>query len=140
MHTFLALLFSLSCFAQHSEQPHKENNADLRSSSVLFSVEDLKAEKIIWLERTPHMDHFLRLRDLDDQEVLRKVDSKDAKNLEMEFASKFLKCQYEILSVDGACKALYKLHLKGEEQEICKKDEKKTQEIEVFYERLHKRF
>lgn len=143
MHVILAfLMLSLTALAQHSEQPQKESNADLRSATLLFSVEDVKGEKLIWLERTPHLDHFLRLRDLDDddEEVLRKVDSKDAKKLEMEFASRFLKCQYEIPASEGECKALYKLNLKGEPQEICKKDEKKTQEIETFFQSLHKRF
>lgn len=140
MHILLFCLLTLSAYAQHSEQPQKESNTDLRSASVLFSLEDLKGETVIWLERTPHLDHFLRLKRDDHEEVLRKVDSKDARKLEMDFATRFLKCQYELESAPGDCKAVYRLLLKGETQEICKKDEKKSREIEPFLQALSKRF
>lgn len=140
MHIILACLLTLSALAQHSEQPQKESNSDLRNATILFSVEDVSGQKIIWLERTPHLDHFLRMKDDDNDEVLRKIDSKDAKKLEMDFASSFLKCQYELASASGDCHAIYRLTLKGEDQEICRKDEKKSQEIEPFVKALHKRF
>lgn len=140
MQILLILLMSLSVLAQHSEQPEKESNTDLRSALVLFSVEDLKEEKTIVLERTPHLDHFLRIKSDDSEELIRKVDRKDAKKLEMDFASRFLKTQYELDTLPGDCKIVYRLVLKGEGQDICKKDDKKGQEIKPFIQALNKRF
>ena len=133
------LCLTLNAFAQHAEQPLKESSEDLRSGVVIFSVEDASEESIYWLERTAGLDFFLRMKD-DDKETLRKIDSRDAKKLDMEFASRFLKVQYEIEAEKGDCKTVYRLTMKGESQEICKKDDKKTQEIKPFLQDLKKRF
>ena len=58
----------------------------------------------------------------------------------MDFASRFLKCQYELEALPGECKVDFRLVLKGESQELCKKDEKKSQEIGPFIQALNKRF
>lgn len=134
------LLFSMEVFAQHSQQPQKEDTSDLRSTSVLFSVQDIKNAKVFWLERTGNLDHFLRLKKDATTEDLRKVDSRDAKRLDMDFASRFLRCQYEHPSSEGECKVQFRLMMKGETLEICSKDEEKSQEIKAFIEDLHKRF
>ncbi|HXH76555.1 MAG TPA: hypothetical protein VNJ08_16405 [Bacteriovoracaceae bacterium] len=140
MYIFMVLIASFMALAQHSEQPQQESNSDLRSAMVLFSVEDISNEKTIILERTPHLDHFLRLKEEKDKEVIRKIDSRDAKKMEMDFASRFLKTQYELDTLPGNCKVVYKLVLKGESQDICKKDDKKGQEIAPFMQALNKRF
>lgn len=140
MHTWILLFFiSLSGFAQHAAQPEKENTADLRSSLTIFSIEDTDKDRIFWLERTANLDYFLRLKD-DDREEIRKVDSREAKKLDMDFASRFLKIQYEIEPVAGNCEVTLRLSLKGETQEVCKKDDKKTQEIIPFLDAIRKRF
>lgn len=132
-------LICFSARAQHAAQPEKENTADLRSSIVMFSLEDTNGEKLYWLERTANLDYFLRLKK-DNDESIRKVDSREAKKLDMDFASRFLKIQYEIEAVKGDCDITLRLTMKGETQELCKKDDKKTQEIKPFLDAISKRF
>lgn len=140
MRTWIVLfLISFGAMAQHAAQPEKESTSDLRSSLNIFSIEDTDSEKIYWLERTANLDYFLRLKD-DDDESIRKVDSRDAKKLEMDFASRFLKIQYELPASEGKCEVTLRLSLKGESQEVCKKDDKKTQEIKPFLDAIGKRF
>lgn len=136
----LLSLLSLEVFAQHSQQPVKEDNADLRNTSVLFTLEDLKAERLYWLERTANLDHFLRLKDERNQETLRKVDGRVAKRLDMDFASRFLRSHYEHPTQEGKCELLYRLSMKGESQDICGKDEKKSQEFDAFVKELNKHY
>ena len=136
---FFFLILSLSTFAQHASQPVKESSADLRSGIVMFSIEDVSEEKVYWLERTPNLDYFLRMKEEDDEQI-RKVDTRDARKLEMDFASRFLKCQYELPPSPEECKVTLRLSMKGEQQNICKKEDKKTQEIVPFYKELAKRF
>jgi hypothetical protein len=142
MHIFFLTVYLLTTqvLAQHSEQPLQESNADLRHGLVLFKLEVVKNEKVFILERTVNLDHFLRFRDDDKDELIRKIDPKEAKKLEMEFASRFLKCQYELPSIPGDCKVTYRLNLKGEGQDICQKDDKKSREMVPFVESLGKRF
>jgi len=136
----LTLFISYSALAQHSEQPQKESVSDLRSADVLFSVEEVGKEKTYWLERTSNLDHFLRIKDEGKEEVIKKVDGRVAKKIDMDFASRFLRCQYEYPDSPGECKVTLRLMLKGEKQEICLKDEKKSREIQGFIEDLNKRY
>ncbi len=136
------LLFCLlisSAIAQHSEQPVKEDSTDLRDQSVIFSVEEVGKKKSWILERSPSFTNVLRKMD-DDKEMVRKIDGRVAQTLDRDFASRFLKCQYEIASADGECKVTLRLTMKGETQDICAKDDKKSQEIMSFIEELNKRF
>lgn len=125
--------------AQHSEQPIAESNTDLRSQTVLFSVEIPEDKKTYLLERTASQDYFLRLKDK-KAETIKKVAGREAIRLDREFASRFLKCQYEIPTIEGECEVTLRLMMKGEEQEICEKDDKKSQEITSFVNELAKRF
>jgi hypothetical protein len=136
---FLTLFLNLAVWAQHSEQPAKEDTTDLRAQSVLFSMEDVAKKKVLWLERTANLDYFLRLKE-DKEEVIRKLASREGAKLDREFASRFLKCQYEIESPAGDCQVTLRLTMKGESQDICVKDEKKAQEIVPFMSQLEKRF
>lgn len=135
----LTIFLAFSALAQHSEQPQKENTEDLRTSTILFSLEEVETGKTYWLERTPSLDHFLKLR-LREEETIKKTDTRDAKKLDMDFAARFIKCQYEIQTVEGDCRVAYKLHMKGEDQEICTKDDKKSREMATFVQELKKRF
>lgn len=137
---FLSLFLAFGAMAQHSAQPQKHDDSDLRTGVVMFIVEDAKDESLIWLERTATLDYFLRMKNKDNDEVIRKVDTRDAKKLDMDFASRFLKCQYEITTLEGKCDVSLRLTMKGEMQEICKKDEQKAQEISPFVAALKKRF
>ena len=139
---YLLLIFvmtTLMSYAQHSEQPQKENTEDLRATVILFKIEDLSSGKTYQLERTFQLDHYLRLR-FDDEILTKKTDSRDARKLDADFAARFIKVQYEIPAREGDCRVSYKLSMKGESQEVCKKDEKKGQEIASFVEGLQKRF
>ena len=133
------LLFLLPLVAQHHEQPQKESSADLRSHFVLFSVEIPDDKKSYILERTASQDYFLRMKKKND-ETIRKISSKDALKLDKDFASRFLKCQYELETKEGECEVTLRLTMKGEKQEICEKDEGKSREIQSFVEELAKRF
>ncbi len=134
-----SLLYLLPLAAQHHEQPQKESSADLRSHFVLFRLEIPDNKKSYLLERTASQDYFLRMKKKND-ETIRKISSKDALKLDKDFASRFLKCQYELESKEGECEVTLRLTMKGEKQEICEKDDKKSQEIESFIEELAKRF
>ena len=132
--------FCQLAYAQHSEQPQKESTSDLRNQSVLFSIEDTSSKKTFWLERTQSMDYFLRMKEGGSEDTIKKIDSSSAKKLDMDFASRFLKCQYEIEEVKGDCKVTLRLSMKGETQDLCGKDDKKTQEIIPFLTNLSKQF
>ncbi len=135
----IILFYVVGGLAQHAEQPIKEETSDLRSQSVLFSAEDLNQKKLLWLERTVNLDYFLRFKDKGEEQIL-KLASREGARLDREFASRFLKCQYELASNPGDCKVVYRLGMKGEGQEICEKDDKKTQEVQPFLTELEKRF
>lgn len=137
---FLMLLFANLAFPQHSDQPQKESTGDLRTGIVVFSIEDLDGETETWLERTAGLDYFLKTRDDDDKEKIQKIPTKDAKKLDADFAGKFLKCQYELPPSPEGCKVTLRLTMKGENLDVCGKDEKKAQEIIPFLKELHKRF
>jgi hypothetical protein len=135
----ISMLFSSFVFAQYSEQPAKESNEDLRHNHLIFSLEESQDNAFFALERTPALGHYLRYKKNDEVQIT-KVDSADAQGLDMNFARHFLKIQYEIPTVEGDCKVTLRLNLKGEKQEVCEKDEKKTQELATFLKELKKRF
>jgi hypothetical protein len=135
----LVLLASAFSWAQHSDQPQKESAHDLRTQSILFSVEQVDSKKTFWLERSVNEDYFIRMKNV-GEESIQKIDSRQAKKIDMDFASRFLKCQYELPAVEGECKVTLRLSMKGETQDICQKDEKKSQEIMVVVQDLVKRF
>lgn len=134
-----SLLLCLSAYAQHSEQPLAESAADIRGQTVLFKIELLNEKKSFFLERTTNLEYFLKLVSSKKEEIL-KINNREAKNLDAEFAKKFLRCQYELESLVGACKVTLRLIMKGESQEICEKDDKKSQEMSGFIKNLNQRF
>jgi hypothetical protein len=135
----LTLLFTWLGYGQHSEQPEKESASDLRNQNVLFSVSDLGSKKTYQLERSPNYEYLLRSVSKGEDDV-RKISSKDALSLDRQFSSKFLRCQYEIPTAEGPCVATLRLTMKGEDLEICSKDDKKSQEMAPFVQDLSKRF
>ena len=139
MRFFLLLLISLPCFAQHSDQPIKESSTDLRTQNSLFSIEVVDDKKTIFLIRTAGLDYSLRQK-IKNEEKMIKISSKEGTRLDRMFASHFIKTQYEIASAEGKCDVALRLNMKGEEQEVCEKDEKKTQEFAPFIDELSKRF
>ena len=136
-----AFILTLSplVMAQYSEQPLKESAIDLRSQTILFSVEIPDDKKTYLLERTSNQDFFLRLKHK-DSETIKKIAGRDAVRLERDFAARFLRCQYEIPSKDGDCDVTLRLKMKGEEQDICEKDDKKSQAMTSLITELAKRF
>lgn len=134
----LFLIFASAVLAQNS-QPQKESSEDLRNGIVMFSLEDISDEKILWLERTQGLDYFLKIK-IEDEEKIQKVTTKEAKGLDAQFAARFLKSLYEYPASESGCKVTLRLTMKGETQEICKKDDKKTQEMMPFFKDLEKRF
>lgn len=136
---FLSIFLSLSSLAQHSAQPEKESNSDLRNETVLFSIQDISTGKTYQLERYANLSHYLRLVHKGD-DVIQKIDGRVAGKLDQDFAGRFLRCQYELPDVPGKCEVTLRLTMKSEEQEICLKDDKKTQEIKAFVQDLTSRF
>ncbi len=135
---FLIFILSLPAFSQ-TQQPEKESKDDLRAGLVMFSIEDIGEDTTYWLERTTGQDYFLRMKEDDDEKIM-KISSKDAKKLDMEFASKFLKLMYELPPSPEGCKVTLRLTMKGENQDMCGKDEKKAQEMLPFMKDVAKRF
>ena len=135
----LLLAFSHSVMAQYSEQPLKESSSDLRSQTVLFSLAIPQEKKIYLLERTSSGDYFLRLKHKEDEKI-KKISGRDALRVDRDFASRFLRCQYEIPTKEGSCAVTLRLIMKGEEQDICDKDDKKGQEMSGLIDELAKRF
>lgn len=125
--------------AQHSDQPVKEDSTDLRDQLILFSIENVGEEKTWILEKSPSLTNVLRKKDKSG-ETVRKIDGRIAQALDRDFAARFLKCQYEIASLEGECKVTLRLNMKGETQDVCAKDDKKSQEIQAFIDDLNKRF
>lgn len=135
---FLIFILTLPAFSQ-TQQPEKESKDDLRAGLVMFSIEDIGEDTTYWLERTTGQDYFLRMKEDDDEKIM-KISSKDAKKLDMEFASKFLKLMYELPPSPEGCKVTLRLTMKGENQDMCGKDEKKAQEMLPFMKDVAKRF
>jgi hypothetical protein len=135
----LSLILSFSALAQHSSQPEKESSSDLRTGLVMFSIHNLEKDMMLWLERTSNDDFFLKKKEK-GEEKMTKISGRDAKKLDQEFAAKFLKAMYELPASPEGCKAMLQLSMKGEAQDICGKDDKKTQEFLPFSQDLSKRF
>jgi len=135
---FLIFILSLPVFSQ-TQQPEKESKDDLRAGLIMFSIEDVAEDTTYWLERTTGEDYFLRMSEDDDEKIM-KISSKDAKKLDMDFASKFLKLMYELPPSPEGCKVTLRLTMKGESQDMCGKDEKKAQEMVPFMKDVTKRF
>jgi hypothetical protein len=141
MRLLFALLFAAtSAVAQHASQPEKESAADLRAGVEVFRIEDLEAETSVWLERTAGLDYLLGMKDGDGDEKIRKISSAEARKLDLEFAARFLRCQYELPASPKDCKVTLRLVLKEDPQDVCGKDEKKAQEIVPFLKALAHRF
>jgi hypothetical protein len=47
--------------------------------------------------------------------------------------------QYELPASEEGCKIIFRLTMKGEEQSVCKKDDKRSREIIPFLRELAKR-
>jgi hypothetical protein len=135
----LIFLITFSVYAQHAEQPQKELDHKARLDTIVFSLKEIGKNKTFWLERSSDGENLLRFK-LDNREEVQKIDTKNAKQLELDFASSFLTCLYEVESLPGDCQRNFQLELKGEIQELCQKDERKSQVIRLFIERLEKRF
>lgn len=135
----LLTIFALNAMAQSPSQPEKESADDLRAGLVMFSIGNEGEGSRVWLERTSSDDYFLRMKEGKAEKIL-KLSSKEAKQIDMEFASKFLKSMYELPPTPEKCKKAYRLVMKGESQDICKEEELKTQEFKPFDLALRKRF
>ncbi len=135
----LSLLLSFTAFAQDTSAPVKESSSDLRSGLVVFSIEDTTKNEIYWLERTANLDFYLYYKN-ENKEKIQKIDSRDAKKMDQDFAARFIKCEYELPASQNECPVTLRLSMKGEKQVICAKDEEKTQEIIPFMKDLNKRF
>ena len=133
------MVFSSVSFGQYSEQPLKESSSDLRSQLVLFSVEIPKEKKTYLLERSANQSYFLRMIE-GDKVTMRKIASREATKLDREYASRFLKCMYEIPSEAGECQVTLRLQMKGDGQEICEKDDKRYQEFNALLTKISKFF
>lgn len=135
----IIMAFTSVSYGQYSEQPAKESSSDLRSQMVLFSVEIPKEKKTYLLERSANESYFLRMIE-GDKVTMRKIASREATKLDREYASRFLKCMYEIPSETGDCQVTLRLQMKGDEQDICEKDDRKHQEFSVLLSKISKFF
>jgi hypothetical protein len=124
---FLVFAFFLNfSFAQYPGQPEKESSTDLRSRVQLFRLEILKDETYYQLERSSNEEYFL-IGQVKSIKTLKKVARSEAIKLDHLFSTQFLKSEFEILSKEGHCDVTLRLTMKGQAQEICKKDDEKAQ-------------
>ena len=135
----ICLILTSQVLGQNANQPQKESNLDLRTNLTLFSITDLSLEKVIWLERTANLEYFLRMKQNDQVKIL-KIPSREATMLDREFASGFLKCQYEFPESPKQCEVTLRLKMKSETQEICHKEDQKTREMGAIFQKLNKLF
>lgn len=137
---FFLMIMTQAVMAQHhAEQPLPEDTEDARANFIVFEISDKDKNKTFTLERSPYFDHFLRYKDRKN-EKLQKADSKLAKNLDGEFSALYLKAMYEMASKKGQCREAFRLSLRGEAQQICQKEDQKTQMIKSFIQLLEKQF
>jgi hypothetical protein len=132
---FVFLFFFSLAHGQYSEQPIPESNADLRNLFILFKVEIFQDKKVVALERRAGRDYFLRLS-YKGQEKIKKIPGQKAQKLDQDFSARFLRCQYEFPATRDKCQVTLRLNMKGEVQEICQKEDLKTQEITSFLSEL----
>lgn len=137
---FFAMITIFHFYVYANDQPEKESNQDLRSGLVVFKIEDLIQKESIGLERASDRSFSLRWIKKNSLEKLVKLSSADAQKLEFEFAGKFIRCQYELPSSPEGCNVTLRLNMKGESQNICEKEDKKTQELKPFFKSLSQRF
>jgi len=129
---FLILtLLICDSFALTTDQPIAEPNQDLRAQHSVLSVEQVESERVFSLDKTVNGEYFLRQK-LKNQDSLIKLAGREASRIDNIFSKHFLACQFEIPHVDGDCKVTLRLKLRGDIQEICLKDEQKTQKINSF--------
>src|SRR5436189_203731 len=100
--SLFTFLFLSSSWAQYSEQPVKESTADLRVSTVLFSINLTEEKKTLSLERTAGHEYLLRQK-IKQKETITKIAGKEAQKLDQNFAAGFIRCQYEIPEKEGKC-------------------------------------
>ena len=96
---------------------------------------DLTLEKVIWLERSANLEYFLRMKQKDEVKIL-KISSREATKIDREFASGFIKCQYGSPAAPKNCEVTLRLKMKSESQEICNKEDQKTQEMGALFQKL----
>lgn len=136
---FICLVLSAHALGQNTHQPQKESHLDIRTNSIIFLLESLPLKKVFWLERTPNLEYFLKMENNRQQKIL-KISSREALRIDREFASKFLKCQYELPESTKNCNVTLRLKMKSETQEICDKEDQKAQEIESLFKKLQELF
>lgn len=133
---FLTLLLLLTTgtsqsFAFTTDQPLAEPNLDLRSQQSILSVELVESERAFSLDKTVNGDYFLR-QTFQHEDRLIKIAGREASRIDRIFSKHFLSCQFEIPAIEGECKVTLRLKLRSDTQEICLKDEQKTQKINSF--------
>ncbi len=113
-------------YAQYPGQPEKESSTDLRSRFQLFRLEIVQDQIYYQLERSSNEEYFLTTQ-TNKQKSLTKITRVHAIKLDQLFSSEFLKAEFEILAKEGPCEVTLRLTMKGQEQQICKKDDEKAQ-------------
>jgi hypothetical protein len=137
--SFIFCFFTIFALAQ-GHQPQKESSADIRANTIIFSIHDVNDEAKVILEKSSNLEYSLRYILKKNVEKVQKISGREAQKMDLDFASKFLKCQYELPPSEERCKVTLRLMMKGENLDICDKEDKKTREIAPFLKLLIERF
>jgi hypothetical protein len=122
--TIILLIFQFLALAE--APPQKENNLDLREDKTLFSLHDAKNNSLRNL-KIGGSEYKLTIGSEE-----RKTEQTFAVEIDKEFASLFLRLQYEVDSPLKVCDKNYQLVLRNEILKICEKDEQRTRLIAEF--------
>lgn len=131
------LMISLSIYAQDPEVV-AESNKDLRSSEVLYRIENKSEKSMISLERTNTNDYNLVLTKAKDPSR-QKISRIEGQKLDAELSSIFIDLQIEQMEMKN-CSSEWELILRKEKLDWCIKDEKKTQALKNYWEDIQSRF
>ncbi len=128
---FWGFFFISLSMAQHPEQPYKIDDEHFRGSSFVFKIVDENESFEVALEKTFEGNHFLK--SIEDSEVhqIKKISSKKANILALDFSSNFLRAYHSLPEGEVKCKKIYSLQLKNQNLNICDDDKDKIKWIKV---------
>jgi hypothetical protein len=133
---------SFHCLA-NKYTPKKVNNSDLRSNTVILSIEESLKDKnsdILTLHKSSSNHYFISKKNkaLDS---IHKISYKSAQALDSQFVAIFLDLKYMTKSFSGKnCSIFYSLSMRGETTNICESEKLKIKRLEKIVFMMNKYF
>lgn len=128
------------CAMANKYNPKKISNSDLRSSSIIFSVEQKSDSTFVSLSKSA-ANHYFLTKILKGEKNILKISHKNAQELDDEFVSLFINVKHMSASFSGKnCSIFYRLSMRGERTDICKSEKVKIDKINSIFSLLEKYF